>query len=345
MNPTDTDFSKLLGRELKGASARHNPPSGLYPRVAARQRQLQQRRASSRAGAVGLAAVATVGGIAWAQSTRNPATTTQPADGAAAALTPSAHPDRIDFYPIIDSVPGVGASYGWSDTDQGWSGTVGFPQAGTAPTSIIGIYARPLGWTEAPFPSTEGRIPGMREEALGNGMTRLVWKSGDTPMCMVGDDLDLMYQLVDIVQPAEPTATRGGYTFTRALPDGLAELEAPYHRLPLSEPMVDTNDSPATFSAMVVGGPLLNWLASAGVTQPEPITINGRPGYRSTTGDPTIALALSTDETLFIHSSTYTMDQLIAAATNITITDEATWKAHYAVTDEPTWPTTTLPPR
>jgi hypothetical protein len=345
MNPTDTDFSDLLGRELKGASARHNPPSGLYPRVAARQRQLQQRRASSRAGAVGLAAVATVGGIAWAQSTRNPAATAQPADGAAAALTPSAHPDRIDFYPIIDSVPGVGASYGWTDTDQGWSGTVGFAYSGEVPTSIMGISSFPNGWPEAQFPSTSGRVPGVHEEAVANGMTRLVWKSGDIPMSVVGGDLDLMYQLVDIVQPTTTTATRGGYTFTRALPEGLVELEAPYHRLPLFEPMVDTNDSPATFSAMVVGGPLLTWLAGAGMPYPEPITINGRPGYRSTTGDPTIALALSTDETLFIHSSTYTMDQLIAAATDITITDEATWKAHYGVTDEPTGPTTTLPPR
>ncbi|MEO6125976.1 MAG: hypothetical protein ABIR32_19925 [Ilumatobacteraceae bacterium] len=61
--------------------------------------------------------------------------------------------------------------------------------------------------------------------------------------------------------------------------------------------------------------------------------LNGLTGYESTTGYPTIALALSTDETLYISAQNLTMEQLSTIAEHITITDEATWRAHYGVTD------------
>ncbi len=65
MNPTDIDFGNRIGNELKGTSSLYSPPSGMYPRVAERERQLNRRRATHRAGAAGLAAVATIGGVAW----------------------------------------------------------------------------------------------------------------------------------------------------------------------------------------------------------------------------------------------------------------------------------------
>lgn len=342
MNPTDLDFGHEIGRELRAASALHNPPVGLYPKVAERQRQLERRRAGYRASAVGLAAVATIGGITWAQSTRSTTTDGQP-DAEALALVPSPNPDLIDAYPIIDSVPGVGASYGVTTTDGGWSGTVGVPQHDGAPASIIGIQAFPTGQDASMFPSRAGRVDGVSEEAVPNGLTRLVWKVGQHAMSLFGENVDLMYQLVDIIQPTAPTATRGGYTFTEALPGGLVELEPPYHLVPIANPMVDTNDTAGTFVATVLHGPLLNTLLIGGVTHFEPISINGRAGYRSTTGAPTIVLALSSDETLYVHSETFTIDKLTAAAKTITITDETTWKAHYH-TDQPTiGATTTLP--
>jgi hypothetical protein len=340
MNDTDLDFGNEIGRGLKAASAMHSPPVGLYPRVSERRRRLERRRARYRAGAVGIAAMTTIGGVAWARSTRRAAPTAGLAGSA--ALAPSANPDRIDAFPIVDSVPGVGASYGVSTTDQGWSGTVGIPAPDGAPSSIIGIQAFPLGFDTSALPTTPGRVAGVSEDSLTGGMTRLSWKVGEQAMSLFGDNADLMYQLVDIIKPIAPTPTRGGYTFTTTLPGGLVEIDAPYHLVPIANPMVDTNDTAHTFAASVVHGPLLSTFLLEGQPHCRPITINGRPGYQSTAGTPTIVIGLSSDETLFVNSETFTMDQLVSVAKRITITDEATWRAHYHITDQPTGPTTTL---
>ncbi|MEY2402149.1 MAG: hypothetical protein QOJ08_2260, partial [Ilumatobacteraceae bacterium] len=62
MTDTEIEYGIQIGHELKDASALFGPPAGLYPRVTERERQRNRRRASVRAGALGLAAVATVGG-------------------------------------------------------------------------------------------------------------------------------------------------------------------------------------------------------------------------------------------------------------------------------------------
>lgn len=225
-------------------------------------------------------------------------------------------------------MPGVGAGYATNDVDQGWGGTVGVPHPGGAPTSIVAIHAFPVGWTT--FPAAKpGRIPGVLEENVTNGNTTLTWNAGEIPMVVSGDNVDLMYELVALIQPIAPTAERGGYTFAGPLPSGLVELEAPYHRIPMSTPMLSTDDG--TFGVSVQDGPLLNTIAGGGFTHLEQVTISGRLGYRSTTGDPTIGVALSTDETLYISSTTLTIEQLMAIAENITITDEASWTSNYSI--------------
>lgn len=332
MNPTDIDFGNRIGNELKDTSSLHSPPASLYPRVAERERQRNRRRATHRAGAAGLAAVATIGGVAWVQSTRIATTPASKPDAPLVAPTPSANPNRIDAYPIInwpaEPVAGVGASYATNDVDQGWGGTVGVPHPGGAPTSIVAIHAFPAGWTTF-SEAKPGRIPGVLEENVTNGNTTLTWNAGDIPMVVTGDDVDLMYELIDLIQPIAPMAERGGYTFAGPLPGGLVELETPYHRVPMSTPMLDTSDG--TFGVSVQDGPLLNTLAGGGFTHLTQLTISGRLGYGSTTGNPTIGIAISADETLYISSTTLTIEQLIAIAEDITITDEASWTSQYSV--------------
>ncbi len=80
MNPSDIDFGNRIGNELKGTSSLHSPPAGLYPRVAERERQLNRHRTTHRAGTAGLVAIATIGGVAWMQSTRNATTPTSQPD-------------------------------------------------------------------------------------------------------------------------------------------------------------------------------------------------------------------------------------------------------------------------
>lgn len=332
MTDTDIEYGNRIGHELKDASAAFSPPAGLYPRVTERERQRSRRRASVRAGALGLAAVATVGGVAWigqARSNETPAVN-QPDQGPA-TLTTSANVDRIDAYPIInwpgDPIPNVGAGYGSHDDDQGWGGTIGSIQPNAAPTSLVAVHTFPVGYDTGLHDAKPGRIAGVDETTVTNGNTTLTWKVGDIPVVVTGDDIDLMYQLVDLVQPIETTPQRGGYEFSGPLPNGLTELETPYHRIAMRTPSLSTDDG--TFSVSVDQGPVLSFLAGGGSTKLDAVTINGLNGYKSTTGYPTIALAVSTDETLYISAQNLTMEQLTDIAKHITITDEATWRAHY----------------
>jgi hypothetical protein len=140
-----------------------------------------------------------------------------------------------------------------------------------------------------------------------------------------------MYQLVDLVEPVAATVQRGGYQFNGPLPNGSSELEAPYHRIAMRSPLVANDDG--TFSVAVEQGPVLNVLAGGGSTTLDRVTINGLNGYKSTTGDPTIALAITADETLYLSARTLTMEQLTAIAQAVTITDGASWRAHYELAD------------
>jgi len=251
-------------------------------------------------------------------------------------LTASANADRIDAYPIInwpgDPIPNVNASYSFHDDDQGWVGTIGVIHPDAAPSSIISINAGYTGMNTSSFPfSNPGRVPGVYETTVTNGNTTLAWKVGDIPVVVSGDNIDLMYQLVDLVQPTETTSPRAGYQFRGPLPDGLTELETPYHRIAMRTPSLLTNDG--SFGVAVEQGPLLNTLAGGGYTKLDTVTVNGLYGFKSATGYPTIGLALSTDETLYIYSQSLTMEQLTNLAENVTITDEASWRTSYELTD------------
>ena len=336
MTDTDIEYGDRIGSGLKDASASFSPPGGMFPRVAERDRQHDRRRASVRVGALGIAAVVTLGGIAWVRLVRTDESTAanQPVQ-VPPTLTGSANADRIDAYPIInwrgDPLPNVRAGYGTHDDDQGWEGTIGVLHPDRAPTSVVAVHVFPAGW-DTSFPdSRPGRVAGVEETAVTNGNTTLTWKVGDIPVAATGNDVDLMYQLVDLVEPVAATVQRGGYQFNGPLPNGSSELEAPYHRIAMRSPLVANDDG--TFSVAVEQGPVLNVLAGGGSTTLDRVTINGLNGYKSTTGDPTIALAITSDETLYLSARTLTMEQLTAIAQGVTITDGASWRAHYELAD------------
>jgi hypothetical protein len=70
MTDTDIEYGNRIGTALKDASASFSPPRGMFPRVAERERQIDRRRASVRVGALGIAAVVIVSGIAWLKLAR-----------------------------------------------------------------------------------------------------------------------------------------------------------------------------------------------------------------------------------------------------------------------------------
>lgn len=334
MTNTELDYGNRIGDELRDTSSLFGPPPGLFPRVAELERRRNRHRASIRAGALGLAAVATVTGLAWARQVRTHEAPAASQPGSA-SLGPSATVDRIDAYPVIewpgDPIPGVGAGYSFHDDDQGWGGAIGVIHPGGAPTSIIAIHTFPIGW-DTSFPDSKpGRVAGVEATTVTNGNTTLSWKVGDIPVVVTGGDIELIYQLVDVVRPIESTPQRGGYDFNGPLPAGLVELEVPNHRIPMRTPTLSTNDG--TFGVAVEQGPLLSTLAGGGYTKLEPISINSLNGYRSTVGAPTIGLALSTDETLYIYGQNLTLEQLTDLAQHVTITDEVAWRARYLPAD------------
>jgi hypothetical protein len=249
-----------------------------------------------------------------------------------AVLRPSANPDRIDSYPIVDwKGPGVLYGYHSDRTEQqGWGGSIGVLDVSGTPSVLVAIAAFPVGWVTFPD-ARPGRVAGVGETGLDGGVT-LSWSVGDIPFTMVGDDLDLMYQLIDHIEPVLGRADRGGYRLVGELPGGLSELEAPQHRVPMRTPSVNTEGS-GVLSMSVEDGPILTTLAGGGVLKPQPITINELHGYRSTRGRPIIVLELATDEALWISSNTMTFDELKNVASRVQLVDEAAFRAKYNVTD------------
>ena len=85
----------------------------------------------------------------------------------------------------------------------------------------------PTGFT--PFPdATQGRTPGILEN-LGDDITSLTTTISGFPIVVAGDDIDLLYDVVNLVEPTVVDDQLDGYTFSGSLPSGLVELEAPQH--------------------------------------------------------------------------------------------------------------------
>lgn len=270
------------------------------------------------------------GGLVWAQRTRDTptATSNRPTPGLS-VLAPSPTPDRIDAYPVInwpaEPIPGVHASHGSHDDDQGWVGTIGRRSPDGAPTTIVGVHVSATG--QHPFPdAAQGRIPGVLEQPFGDGTTSLTTTVDGFAVVVNGDDIDILYDVLSAVEPIVRDGQLDGYNFSSALPTGFAELEPAQRRVPMVTPYLSTNDG-AALSVTIDQDPALSFLAGREV---DPITINGRSGYRSNSGTPTIVIAISTDETLYISSTIIDIEQLTDIAQNITFVDESTWNDLYA---------------
>lgn len=273
-------------------------------------------------------------------------TTTLEATGAADTLSPSATPDRIDAFPIInwpaDPVADVYASYGERHSDQGWTGAIGTLGSGDVPQSVIGINVFPQ---NSPMPVLPDATPGSRsdvyESSGPNGTITLNRLVDGHPVLVIGSDSELLYEIVNLVRPQSASDSVEGYAFSGPLPEGLTQIAAPYHRTPMSVPILSTDDG--TFSVSVQDGPLLGMLGAGPTMQFEPVTIGRLNGYQSINGNALIALALNSDETLMLQSSVMSLDELTEIAGHITLTDHATWVAQYdpVGTDAATPPTTT----
>ena len=340
MNDTDIELGQQLGRQLRSTSSRFESPAGLVRRVTERERHHRRRRAAGRAAHAALAAVAVVGGLVWVGNVRgpDPSSADQPA-ATPTALDPSANPDAVDVHPVVDwpgePIPGVYASYGEHDDDQGWGGAIGLPGVGDkGPSSIVGVRVFPPGYDDG-LPggrvfsdAPPGRLPDTFELHYDGGTT-VVSTVDDHPVVVFGADVDLLYEIAELVEPVEVDGQLTGYRFTSPLPAGVAELEAPQSAAPARLPGLSTQDGTTFVASIQQGGPLYN-LTSVGSDRIEAITVNGRSGYRTTAPTPTITIAVSAELTLFLTSTTLTIDQLTDIARNVRLVDESTWNDTYA---------------
>lgn len=252
-------------------------------------------------------------------------------------LQPSLHPDVIDAYPILnwDGPETIYGSFSRNSDDQGWGGTVGIVDAIGTPTTAINISIFSPGYSTFPN-ATPGPIDGVGETAVGGNFVTLTWTVDGRPLTMVGDNLDLMYELIGHIElEAGPEITRG-YVLVGDLPGGLTELAVPRHRVAMRNPMISTDVHQSTdFGIAVWAAPLIEMLVGGELTELESVTINGLHGYASTHRGPygtyrVLALAVSTDETLHVSSETMTFVELRELAEQIELADEATFEATYA---------------
>jgi hypothetical protein len=333
MTHTDADLSDNLGRQLRAASSRFGPSTGLAQRVAQRQRQHQRRQTGFHAGLIGLAATVAIGGLVWVQHERETTTprSNQPTTSSS-ALAPSPTPNRIDAYPVItwpaEPSPVIHATHIKLDEDLGWRGAIGIPRPGEAPTTIIAVEVFPAAY-EPFLAGLKGRIAGVFEETTWDGSTSLTTTANGFTVVVTGDDVDLLYEIVATVEPVVSDDQLDGYTFDSALPAGLVELEPPQHRMAMTFPAMSVGDG--LFGVRIEQGAALSVLGGRDVAT---ITVNGRHGYRSISGPPTVAIAVSTDETLYLTSTIVDIEQLMEIAQRVTLVDESTWVALY----DPYWP-------
>ncbi len=253
-------------------------------------------------------------------------------------LRPSLHPELIDAYPILrwNGPETIYGSFSYHSDDQGWGGTVGIVDASGTPITAIKISVFPPGYSTFPD-ATPGRIDGVGETAVGGNFVTLTWAMDGRPLTMVGDNLDLMYELIGHIEPERVTPSTRGYALRGDLPGGLVELAVPQHRVAMRNPTIATDDGQSNrFDISVQDAPLIESLVGGELAGLESVTINGFHGYTSTHPGSygthrVLALAISTDETLLVSSETMSFAELQAVAEQIELADEATFAATYAL--------------
>lgn len=258
-------------------------------------------------------------------------------------------PTRVTLFPYLpdSAVPARGggptyANYGYSPAGveipgSWWIGAIG--PAGTAGSGddILITVANPA--LDALFrpPTVDGRFDGVSEYEWNGGAELYLDRDG-VSISVQGSDKDLLYSVIDLVQPIIDEGQLNGYELVGDLPADLAVTAAPYGY------DIETGSMPSvrivnTLSLTIDRAPLSNLLARQG----KPFELVSTPlgdTWLSTQEISEVAsgtlhtafVTLADGTTLTAQSEFLTRDEFLAAIGSVQFIDRAEWEAIYRPT-------------
>jgi hypothetical protein len=272
---------------------------------------------------------------------RPPAAGVDPVNTQASGRTPGV---LVDVFPVIDEsdIPIEGLSLYANFSTRGneqESVTQTFvagvndalPRFTNTPTDVISITALRNADPSTIFPEAK---PGRRQDVAeltwsADGETTLIWGVDDVAFTMVGSNLDLMYQLIDLTTPVYPQADIA-FLVEEPLPGGLVALNSQARGKPGLFPMVSSDGGEVSIE--MLDEPALQLFAGQPI---ERLRVGEYDAWLIETSEraPVLAVEITTRQTMTVFGQSLTREQLLTVAGKIQFADEATWRSRYNVTD------------
>lgn len=266
--------------------------------------------------------------------------------GAGLPAPGSVVPTRVTLFPYLpdSAVPARGggptyANYGYNSAGieipgSSWVGAVGpAGSMGSGDDIVITVADAAIDAMFRP-PTIDGRVDGVSEYDYGDGALLYLDRDG-VSISVQGRDKDLLYSMIDLVQPIIDDGVLSGYELVGDLPTGLAVTAAPYGY------GIETGSMPSvrivnTLTLTIDRAPVNHLLARQGtsfelVSTPLGDTwLSTREISEVPSGTLHSALvALSDGTTLAAQSEFLTRDEFLAAVGAVQLIDRAEWEAIY----------------
>jgi hypothetical protein len=258
-------------------------------------------------------------------------------------------PTRVTLFPYLpdSAVPARGggptyANYGYNPAGveipgSSWVGAIGpAGKVGSGDDIVITVADRALEVLFGP-PTVDGRIDGVSEYEWGGGAELYLARDG-VSISVQGSDKDLLYSVINLVQPIINEGMLSGYKLVGDLPAGLAVTAAPYGV------GIDTGSMPNvrivnTLSLGIDRAPVSNLVARQGnpfelVSTPIGDTwLSAQEISEAASGTLlTAVVALADGTTLVAGSEFLTRDEFLAAIGSVQLISRAEWEAIYKPT-------------
>jgi hypothetical protein len=323
---TDERFGAELRDRLTRLSAAIDIPTTLESRVRRRERERRNRGIVIRGVAGALAIGSMVWGVAALQNRGADDVASAPPPVVMRGVWPLVDADVVDQLDVDEA---LGSTYIRSYPS--WAGALGVPDEYGDVSQVITIDVFDNGFIPPTLPPFgENAVP-RRDDVLELGLTGatgLYLQVNGHTVALIGNDVDLMYSIIDLIQPD----FERGYTIDGPLPGGLKEIDAPVRADDSDGPSVvfNTNDEGSIANLDVTESGALAAVGRSGPLLANAVTVGGRSGYVSAVGrQVTVALALDDTHAITISSDRLSTEALIALLEAITYTDRGEFEAYY----------------
>lgn len=173
-----------------------------------------------------------------------------------------------------------------------------------------------------------GRKPGVSEWNYGSGSS-LYTLIDSYDVTVDGTDIDLLYEVLDSIEPTTDDGQLSGYRFPNGLPAGLVEVARPFGRTFNTGAFPTVSIHNGALTMRIDPAPIENVLGDWPDLTGTATTALGIAHFDPSNDTGIIAIELANGGTLQLTSQDLTTDQMLALVPSIDLVDEATWQAEY----------------